>query len=142
MSTPTPRSIEKAKAVSKYASAQTYDYAFATRGSKCHSFRRMLNLNAIKINGKCRLNFCRVMLVELRNTVFVNSTNIATNIETAAPLNSNNDNVEQKCSKFEVEGIIVVECRKYCSSARILPAVSESQGCGKMFEENAFFRPR
>ena len=81
------------------------------------------------------------MLVELRNTVFVNSTNIATNIETAAPLNSNNDNVEQKCSKFEVEGIIVVECRKYCSSARILPAVSESQGCGKMFEENAFFSP-
>ena len=82
------------------------------------------------------------MLVELRNAVFVNSTNIATNIETAAPLNSNNDNVEQKCSKFEVEGIIVVECRKYCSSARILPAVSESQGCGKMFEENAFFCPR
>ena len=54
-------------------------------------------------------------------------------------LNSNNENVERKCSKFEVEGIIVVKCRKYCSSARILPAVSESQGCGKMFEENAFF---
>ena len=49
--------------------------------------------------------------------------------------------MEGKCSRFEVEGIIVVECRKYCSSARILPAVSESQGCGKMFEENAFFRP-
>ena len=31
----------------------------------------------------CRLNICRVMLVELTNTVFVNSTNITTNIETA-----------------------------------------------------------
>ena len=49
--------------------------------------------------------------------------------------------MEWKCRKLEDEGIIVVKCRKYCSSARILPEVSESQGCGKMFEENAFFRP-
>ena len=51
-----------------------------------HVVENTFGRNMANTRQHCRLNICGYSLVELSNTVFVNSTNISTNIETAKML--------------------------------------------------------
>ena len=48
-----------------------------------HVVENTFGRNMAYTRQHCRLNICGYLLVELANTVFVNSTNISTNIKTA-----------------------------------------------------------